>query len=139
MITATYTNILRLKILYKFNGHRTMWICPLDDYYFYVRFFVTRGVSKLVRTVLSSEFKNIDADTQKNTRTHNVNKVGEWRKKWCRPKSTNEGSKEPHWSEDNRTFFPEKWGWFWASVEVHNQNSESTGRRYMRGGFLKFE
>ena len=29
----------------------------LDDFYFYVRFFVTRGVSKLVRTVLLSENK----------------------------------------------------------------------------------
>ena len=35
-----------IKLVYVYN-------MTYDDYYFYVRFFVTREVSKLVRTVLS--------------------------------------------------------------------------------------
>ena len=30
-----------------------------------------------------------------------------------------------HGSETNRTFVPENWGWFWASVEVHVKNLEN--------------
>ena len=48
-------------------------------------------------------------------------------------------SKEPHGSDNSRTSSFGKWSWFWASVEVHIQNSESTRRRCMRGGLLKLE
>ena len=46
-------------------------------------------------------------------------------KKSTRPTVMNDGSKEPQEQDDYSTSSSEKDQWFWASVEVHIQNSES--------------
>ena len=45
------------------------------------------------------------------------------------PNLMNEGSKEPQEQDDYSTSSSEKCDWFWASVEVHIQNSEEVHKR----------
>ena len=53
---------------------------------------------------------------------------------------TNEGSKETQKQQKQATLSAENYCWFWASVEVHIQNSEWIGpKRCMRGKILKLE
>ena len=47
------------------------------------------------------------------------------------PNQTNDRPEEPHGSADKRSSVPKKWGWFWASVEVHIQNSENDSYGYL--------
>ena len=47
--------------------------------------------------------------------------------------------KELHGSTDKRSFVPEKWGWFWASVKVYIQNSENDSYGYLYKGNWEFE
>ena len=83
-------------------------LSTIDDYYFYVRFFVTSAVSKLVRMVLSSEINNILTPTQKNAPDTLGRQGGIIEIIFFQPNQTNNISKERHGSEDNRTFVPEK-------------------------------
>ena len=50
------------------------------------------------------------------------------------PNLLNEGSKEPQGKSANRTSSPEKWGWFWDSVEVHIKNSDSIRNGHLYKG-----
>ena len=79
----------------------------------------TRSTVQYYRVNLKIDFWR----RQKNTRTHYADHGGIIEKIFFQANQTNDTPKEPHRSANNRTFVPEKWGWFWASVEVHIQNS----------------